>query len=768
MSRAQTPAKTRAQRRKDKDKDKDKNRNKEPHSKAAGAGSFLAGRNLNIVLCFVLAAATIALYSPAIGNPFVHWDDDVYVTANSHIQRGLAWDTIRYAFTSSEVGHWHPLTWFSHALDCQLFALNPAGHHFDSVLIHTLNVVLLFLLLTWATKRTGPSLLVAALFAVHPLNVESVAWVAERKNVLSTLFFLLSLAAYGWYARRPDWRRYLLVAVLFAAGLMGKPMVITLPFVLLLLDYWPLHRVSGTAPAATSAPQVAFSRLMLEKIPLLLISVLSAVVTLMAQRHGQAVGGLHKFPLGQRIEAAIVSYGLYLWKMFWPARLAALYPHPANWLPLWQATLCALILAAVTALAVIFRRKGYLLVGWLWFLGTLIPVIGLVQVVGEGYVADRYTYVPAIGIFVMTVWGLDDLAAARNAGTLWRVLPAMCALTALGFVTHRQIGYWDSDYDLWSHALAVTEMNPFAQNSLADALTNPDRAMATDNPEIFGSAQTRADEARGHRQEALRIQRDLAQQNPDVYLPDVAMTLQNLGNLDRSQNRFDEARQHFEEALEIYRQQAQHNPDSYLVSAAILNQLGIIDGIQNRRGDQRLHYEEALRSYRQLAQQNSSPATYLPSLSVTVGNLGNLDLLDNRPDEARLHYDEALKIQSQLSQQDPFTYLPEMFRTLNSLGNLDLNHHQLDEAHQHYAEALNIHRQLEAGYPGKPLPSVAMTLANLGNVSRFQNRIGESRAYYQEALTILQKQAQSDSRYAGDVARVEAILKELDKNVRTR
>jgi hypothetical protein len=263
---------------------------KSPKSKAPSrTGPFLTGKKLYAALCVLLAMATIGLYSPAIGHSFVVLDDREYVTANPNIHGVLGWSTIHWAFTSTYAANWHPLTWLSHALDYQFFGLNPAGHHLDSVLIHALNAVLLFLLLGWVTKRVGPSLLVAALFAVHPINVESVAWVAERKNVLSTLFFFLAIGAYGWYARKPDWRRYLLVAVLFAAGLMAKPMVITLPFVLLLLDYWPLNRTpldetqSGPVPS-NDVPQVAFSRLMLEKIPLLFLSAASAWVTLKAQR----------------------------------------------------------------------------------------------------------------------------------------------------------------------------------------------------------------------------------------------------------------------------------------------------------------------------------------------------------------------------------------------------------------------------------------------------------------------------------------------------
>ena len=418
MSRVKTASKTRAQIR------------KSPNSKTLSTtGPSVAGKSVNAILCLFLAAVTIALYIPVLGHSFVVLDDRDYVTANPHIHESLSWTTIKWAFTSTYAANWHPLTWFSHTLDYQLFGLNPVGHHLDSVLIHALNAALLFLLLAWITKRVGRSLLVAALFALHPINVESVAWVAERKNVLSTLFFILAISAYAWYAQKPGWSRYLLVGALFAAGLMAKPMVITLPFVFLLLDYWPLGRMGGCTASPVSAPRLTGARLVLEKIPLLLLSVGSAWITLVAQRTGQAVRTLEEFPLGIRIENAVVCYGLYLWKMVWPARLA-LYPHSAIALPAWQWILSATMLMSVTAVVVTFRRMRYLPVGWFWFLGTLVPVIGLVQV-GESSMADRYAYIPLIGIFIMIAWGFGDLADAKGVRTVWQVIPAVCALTAL-------------------------------------------------------------------------------------------------------------------------------------------------------------------------------------------------------------------------------------------------------------------------------------------------------------------------------------------------
>ncbi len=800
MSRAKTLSKTRAQGR------------KSPKAKAPPrTGPFLTGKNLNIVLSLLLGAVTVALYSPVIGHSFVVFDDRDYVTANPYVHGGLGWNTIKWAFTATAAANWHPLTWLSHALDYQLFALNPAGHHLDSLLIHALNAVLLFLLLRWVTKRVGPSLLVAALFALHPINVESVAWVAERKNVLSTLFFFLAVGAYVWYAQKPHWRRYMLVVLMFAAGLMAKPMVITLPFVLFLLDYWPLERMplnktQSVPPCSSSsfgAPQRPFSVLLIEKVPLLLLSAASAWITLKAQRG--AVRNFEEFPLAIRIENAIVAYGMYLWKMIWPARLA-FYQHSVIALPTWQWILSALILVGVTTLVLVFHSWRYLPVGWFWFVGTLVPVLGLVQV-GEASMADRYAYISLIGIFVMIAWGLDDLAAAKKVPTFWRVIPALCALTALSFGTSRQLSYWDSEYDVWSHTLAVTD-DPFAHNAVGAALMNPDAAMTRQDLENFDTEQKRMDEARRHFERALEIRRQLAQQDPDRYLPYLAGSLTNLGTLDRQQNRPDDARQNFEGALKIYRRIAQQNPDAYLYYvAATLTNLGLLDRLQNRPDDARRNYEEALKVYRQLAQRD--PDAYLLDMATMLNNLGNLDGRENRLDDAHKHYEEALNYYPRLAQQNPAVYLPDMATTLNNLGNLDLLQNRVNDARKDFERTLDAYRRLESQNPEKYLPNMAMTLnslasvertldqmdlargqyreelviyrrlaqqdpdkylpfvagtlSNLGFLDRTQNQIEVSRAYYQEALDLLQKMSQRDQRYAGDVARVEASLDELSK-----
>ena len=704
---------------------------------------------------------TFALYWPVLGHGFIlHCDDDDYVTANSYVQRGLAWSTVKWAFTAMFSSNWHPLTWLSHALDCQLFGLNPMGHHLDSVLIHALNAVILFLLLAWLTRRVEPSLLVAALFALHPLNVEAVAWVAERKTVLSTLFFFLTIAAYSWYTRNPNWRRYLLVAFLFAAGLMSKPMVITLPFVLLLLDYWPLGRTVGLSNPVAGVPQFKFFKLVLEKLPLLALSAASAWLTVKAQQ--PAIRTLDEYPIALRFENAIVAYVLYLWKMVWPAGLNVLYPHPTNLLPLWKVLLSALLLVSVTALVLIFRHKGYLPVGWFWFLGTLVPVIGLVQV-GTAAMADRYGYPPLAGIFVMIAWSLDDFVRAKKTTAPWRITPALCVLLALGFVARRQMSYWESAYTLWSRAVAVTEQNPRAHTYLAGALINTDLGMTKRDLETFNAGRSPLGEAHWHQEEALGIYRELAQQDPHVYLPHVAMAYFNLGDVDRYRNQPDEARQHYESALEIYRPLAKQNSAEHMfLLANLLNNFGILDGMQNRREDQRRHYEEALRFDRQLALQN--PSKYQPYLEVILYNLGNLDRRENRPDDARQHYEEALKIQSQLAELDSATYSPELAKTLYALGNLDGAQDRMDEARQHLESALRTYRQLTEQNSAAYESDLAATLTRLALVDRLQGHLSESRVNYTQALNIYRSLAQHDSaRFAGDVAATEARLDELGK-----
>jgi tetratricopeptide (TPR) repeat protein len=438
---------------------------KKPEPRSTQESVLPPGLGRISAICFLLAVATLVLYSPTGTHPFTNYDDNDYVVQNSHVTAGLKWDTVIWALTATEASNWHPLTWLSHALDCQLFGLDPSGHHWTSVVIHALNAVLLFLLQWRATGATGRSLVVAALFAVHPLNVESVAWIAERKNVLSTLLFLLTLGAYGWYAQRPRLSRYAIVAGLFSLGLMAKPMLVTLPFVLLLIDYWPLRRTEGSSfsPGASGFVSAPLSRLMLEKLPLLALSAGSAVLTVVAQ--GSSLAPSERFPLGIRLENAVYSCGMYLAKAFWPARLALFYPHPGNSLQAWQWIGAGFVLVAISAFAwTQASNRPYLLVGWCWFLGTLVPVLGLVQV-GTQAMADRYAYVPLIGIFLAVAWSVNSPVPATARAVL-----ATIVLGALSLLAWRQIGYWKTNFDLWSHTLSVTGKNLAAEDKLGSTL----------------------------------------------------------------------------------------------------------------------------------------------------------------------------------------------------------------------------------------------------------------------------------------------------------
>jgi protein O-mannosyl-transferase len=430
-------------------------------------------------LGLLLVVATVALYYPVGGHPFVNYDDNVYVTDNAQVKSGLNWDSVQWAFTTTDAGNWHPLTWLTHALDYQLFQADPAGHHNTNLLLHVLNVLLLFWVLRQATGFTGRSWMVAALFALHPINVESVAWISERKNLLSMLFFLLALGAYRWYAAGPRISRFAVVTGLFALGLMAKPQVITLPFVLLLWDYWPLRRMlSPGHPSASpdiepdALPQRSFFWLVEEKLPLLALCGASAFITMKAQ---QAAGAMHTvkntFPLYIRLGNAIVSYARYLGKAFWPSRLALIYPHPGTSVKAWEVLVAFVILLAITALVLKARRRRYLLVGWLWFLGTMVPMIGLVQV-GEQAMADRYAYLPFIGLFIMVCWGVGDWAAQTRVHSAVLAGASVVVLMALGVVAHRQLGYWSDNVILWTHIVEVTPPNYIAQDDLGGALLN--------------------------------------------------------------------------------------------------------------------------------------------------------------------------------------------------------------------------------------------------------------------------------------------------------
>jgi protein O-mannosyl-transferase len=416
------------------------------------------------------------LYHPVGHHPFLNYDDNRYVIENTHVTSGLSWEGLKWAFTSYDESNWHPLTWLSHMLDCELFHLNPAGHHYTNLFLHIGNVVTLFWVLQQATGCRGRSLMVAALFALHPINVESVAWIAERKNLLSMLFFLLSLGAYRWYVLGSSWKRYATVCCLFALASMAKPQAITLPFVLLLWDYWPLERVAlpGAHSVEAHAGEKRFSRLVLEKLPLLGISAASGALTLKAQMSGDAFGSLTRYAFSIRVENAVVSYVRYLEKAVWPSHLALAYPHPLASLSAWQVVGSLLVLSAITGLVVRAKHRRYGLVGWLWFLGTLVPMLGLVQV-GTQAMADRYAYLPLVGCFLVFCWAVAD--GAQELQVPWTVVIAGSAVVLLASVavSRRQIDYWGDNEKLWSHVLDVTGDNFVAEDGLGGLLLEQGR-----------------------------------------------------------------------------------------------------------------------------------------------------------------------------------------------------------------------------------------------------------------------------------------------------
>ena len=427
---------------------------------------------INLLLSLVLAFGVIAIYYPVHWQPFANYDDPDYVTDNIHVKAGLHWETVKWAMTTRDAANWHPVTWISHAFDYQIFGGSPAGPHDVNVLWHLINALLLFWVLQSATGFIGRSWMVAALFAFHPVNVESVAWIAERKNLLSMFFFLLALAAYRWYAQRPKDTRYLLVAALFFLGLMSKPQVITLPFVLLLWDYWPLQRFSlGTTPTSTvsspsAIPTKTLSVLLWEKVPLLFLCVISGVMTMRAQSGGGATSG---FARALRVENAIISYVRYLGKAFWPSRLALFYPYPLSLYPRWKVAGAVVLLLAITGAVALAYRRRYLTVGWLWFLGTLVPMIGVVQV-GTQAMADRYGYLSFIGLFIMVCWLIADWAGSLRPRLIVVRGLAVVVLAAFGVLANQQVGYWEDHVTLWSHTLDVTTNNWIAENNLGTTL----------------------------------------------------------------------------------------------------------------------------------------------------------------------------------------------------------------------------------------------------------------------------------------------------------
>jgi protein O-mannosyl-transferase len=417
-----------------------------------------------VLICVVLAVITLAAFEGVRKNSFVFYDDNQYVTDNWYVKNGLSFESVKWAFTTWHQGNWHPLTWMSHLIDSTVFGMNPVGHHLVSVGFHIANVILLFLILKKMTGAIWPSAFVAALFGVHPLAVESVAWVAERKNVLSNFFAFLTILAYLRYSQKPEWRRYAVIAILFAAGLLSKSMLVTLPFLLILLDYWPMCRF------AELNGRQWLRRAIIDKTPLIAISAAFCVVTYLAQAHAEAVMDMISLPPGLRVSNALMSYVRYIGKLFYPTPLAVLYPLDKSGYSLLEIGGCLTLLLAVTAVVILERRRRrFLLTGWLWYLGTLIPVIGLVQV-GVQSMADRYMYLPGIGIYIIVAWLASEAAAKLRLPKAVPAVTGAVILVVLLLITRSQIGYWKDSESLFKHALDVTKNNTVMYNNYGQVM----------------------------------------------------------------------------------------------------------------------------------------------------------------------------------------------------------------------------------------------------------------------------------------------------------
>jgi len=532
--------------------------------------SFAPIFNRKIIFCLLLVLGTFTVYLPALHNGFVNYDDNRYILENPHIQSGLTWKTVWWAITAYYESNWHPLTWISHAADISLFHFNAGMHHGISILLHAVNALLLFLILRNVTARDWESFFVAALFAVHPINVESVAWASERKNVLSMLFLLVALYAYGKYAQQPSVFRYSMVAIPYALGLAAKPQIITLPVFLLLLDFWPLQRWTphfSTRPREESGrAHPIFWKLCLEKLPLALLSIASAVITMQAQTRGGAVQvanavkhSVAAYSLPVRFENAVVAYAQYFKMLFSPIGLAPMYPHPGTQIRIVSVVFSGVLLVVMTVIVILAREKKYPVVGWFWFLISAIPMIGIVQV-GSQAMADRYAYLPYIGLFCMLVWGISDLTVKNASAQKLIVVCGFALLTASGALAYRQTKFWRNSEVLWNHTLSVTERNFVAHDALAEYLMTQDRfseacahyqsavgIYAEDMPAHEGLAICA--QARGNIPEAIQ-QYDLVLRL--AIEPNIRSTaFANLGSLYRDLGDYKLAKENYDSALKL-------------------------------------------------------------------------------------------------------------------------------------------------------------------------------------------------------------------------
>lgn len=580
-------------------------------------------------VCLVLALVTWLVFGQTLRHGFINYDDGAYVYGNPEIVRGLSPHGLVWAFSHVHAANWHPLTSISHMLDCQLFQLKAGGHHFTNVLLHTIAAILLFLVLREMTGALWRSAFVAAIFAIHPLRVESVAWIAERKDVLSGVFFMLTLGAYVRYACKPSVARYLLMAALLACGLMSKPMLVTTPLILWLIDYWPLKRFDQLSPARPKAAhwtdrRSVPARLILEKLPLVMLAAGSSVATLLVQR--QTAAPLETVPFAWRISNAIVSYVIYLWQMVWPVDLALLYPHPGK-TPLWQIGTASMVLLTVSACAIVYRkRRPYLFTGWFWYLIMLVPVIGVIQVGSQGH-ADRYTYLPGIGLSLCVTWAVADFSLNRRYLREVVSLSAVIVMVLLAWRAWRQTSYWQSSEKLWRHTLAVAPQNDLGHFMLAQCLLENGRAdeaipqfrtvlqtHANYSPALLGLAGALIE--KGQADEAIGCYSRILQTGGESSLVRLGLAKALL-----SQGRVEEAIANEEQAVRL-------DPNDAEAHGELGNAL-----LQNGRT------EEAIGHYRKMIEFQPNNPTGWYNLGVALHRQGRLS-------EAIVYYRQTLSIQA--------------------------------------------------------------------------------------------------------------------------
>ena len=697
-----------------------------------------------VLICLLLVCGVPAVYWQVLASDFVNIDDTVYVTENPHIQTGFSTENIKWVFSVGKVAYWHPLTWLSHMLDCQLYGLRPGLHHLTSLIIHIANSLLVFWVFKGMTGAVWQSAFVAAVFAFHPVNVDSVAWIAERKNVLSTLFWLLTMWAYTGYVRRGGARRYSLALGLFALGLLAKPMLITLPFAMLLLDYWPLGRLSlrrssgqsagkGGKSRATGGPILPIGRLVWEKTPFFALSVVSVFLSFLSMRRLGITTSTDLIPMRLRLANAAVSYVSYIGKIICPRKLAVFYPYPME-VAIWRSMGTVLLLACASFVLIwVFRRKAYLSVGWLWFIGTLFPVIGLVQAGLWPAIAERWAYVPMIGLLIIITWGAGELAAKWRLPISVLILAGGVCLSALAFCTYRQVGYWRNSRTLFGHALDVTTDNYIAHlnfgntfivdGKIAEAMSHYGKAVeihpAFDDAHYNLGVGFSLQEAYEQAIKEYRIALNLNAGHFNARLR-LAEALTRTGRLDEATGHYEKLLQVMPDnvevlnnyalalvqmkrtsrAIEFYNKALRIDPDS----VEVLNNLGTALAEQWQFGPAIAHLTKALR--------------LKPGFTKTYYNLADAFKRAGRLNDAVEYCKQALRIDP----QDKVGHY--------NLGRLLSEQKNYDEAAEHYEKAI----QLDGDF--------AVARYNLGQILAGRGETDKAIAQFREVLRIYPNDAE--------------------------